>query len=158
MTHTYTKKLSMDPKTMHYVYSYGSAVLLIIVYLLWRPAKNKPSSLKLRESGKALESRNPGGPRPTPDGAHHGERSAPLPGEDFKNAPENTGRIERQLNVIFHYNGHDFDAYEVFGVPAGSNPQVVQIAYEEILMKSDKESRNFYEVAYRAILQKSARK
>ncbi len=25
------------------------------------------------------------------------------------------------LNVFFNYKGHSFDAYEVLGVPAGSN-------------------------------------
>jgi len=146
MLHTYTKKYIMDQKYLHYVYTYGAAVLFIVIYLLWRPAKHKPSRLKLRQNdpAKALE--------PAQNGA-----KSQSPGQDFKNAPENSTRTERQLNVIFQYNGHDFDAYEVFGVPAGTNLQNVKTAYEEILLKADSESRTFYEVAYRAILNKSSR-
>jgi hypothetical protein len=134
---------SLQHDVLHYVYSYGAVVLLVILYLLWRPSKTKPSRLKLRESDSQnkleVQSKN----------------SSDRPRDDYKNAPENSNRIERQLNVIFQYNGHDFDAHEVFGVPAGCSLQIVQAAYEEVLIKTDSESRKFYEVAYRAILLKS---
>lgn len=60
----------------------------------------------------------------------------------------------RELNVIFQYNGHDFDAHEVLGVPAGAGRQTVEKAYQELRKKSDSDSHEFIDTAYRAIVRK----
>ncbi|MNT53778.1 hypothetical protein D3C72_1908820 [compost metagenome] len=60
----------------------------------------------------------------------------------------------KNLNVMFNYNGHSWDAYEVLGVPAGANITMVTEAYHVALRRSDKESVEFLETAYKAILQK----
>lgn len=59
------------------------------------------------------------------------------------------------LNVIFNYNGHDFDAYEVLGVPAGSSLDKVQEAFHKAITTCDPDSKEFLEHAYRSILRKS---
>lgn len=58
---------------------------------------------------------------------------------------------ERPLNVVFNFNGHSWDAYEVLGLPAGSAIEKVEIAYRESLLKMDPGSHPFLEAAYRAI-------
>jgi hypothetical protein len=76
------------------------------------------------------------------------------------NAPAEFGAArapERTLNVIFQFNGHSWDAYEVLGLPAGSNYDSVRAAYEEALNTVDPTSRPFVEAAFRAITTALAR-
>lgn len=61
------------------------------------------------------------------------------------------------LNVIFNYNGHSWDAYEVLGVPAGASLRVVTEAYQVAIQRSAKESLEFLETAYSAILNAKTR-
>ncbi len=61
---------------------------------------------------------------------------------------------EKYLNVMFMYNSHSWDAYEVLGVPAGSSITQVTEAYQACLKKCDKESIEFLEAAFQAILKK----
>ena len=68
--------------------------------------------------------------------------------------PDVQGRATKNLNVMFNYNGHSWDAYEVLGVPAGASMKIVTDAYQTALRKSDKESMEFLETAYNAILRK----
>jgi hypothetical protein len=58
---------------------------------------------------------------------------------------------ERPLNVVFNYNGHSWDAYEVLGLPAGSSPDKVEQAFHTALNSVNAESRPFLEAAFRAI-------
>jgi len=61
---------------------------------------------------------------------------------------------ERNLNCMFQYNGHTWDAHEVLGVPAGCTSEVIKSGYEISLKNSkDQESRAFLEAAYQALLQ-----
>lgn len=62
----------------------------------------------------------------------------------------------KNLNVIFIYNGHSWDAYEVLGVPAGASLPLVTQAYNDALKRCDTTSVEFFETAYRAILQRPA--
>lgn len=58
---------------------------------------------------------------------------------------------ERSINVVFNYNGHSWDAYEVLGVPAGSSFAVVEAAYAEGLKRIEKSSHGILEAAFKAI-------
>ena len=58
---------------------------------------------------------------------------------------------EISLNVIFTWNGHDWDAYEVLGIPAGSPMDDVIKAYDEALASVDKQSQEFIHRAYESI-------
>jgi hypothetical protein len=72
-------------------------------------------------------------------------------------APEHFSHIqahgERPLNVMFNYNGHSWDAYEVLGLPAGSSPENVERAFAEALKTTDGKSHMFLKAAHRAILE-----
>ncbi len=46
----------------------------------------------------------------------------------------------KALNVMFNYNGHSWDAYEVLGVPAGSNFENSFLAFEKLTKTMDQES------------------
>lgn len=67
-------------------------------------------------------------------------------------AGERASKPRRSLNVIFNYNGHSWDAYEVLGIPAGSPIDKVNEAYQSCLNLVDKESRVFVDTAYQSIL------
>lgn len=60
----------------------------------------------------------------------------------------------RQLNILFLYNGHDWDAYQVLGVPAGAGLSIVTERYQQLIKKADPGQLGFYEAAYKAILKK----
>ncbi len=60
----------------------------------------------------------------------------------------------RPINVVFTWNGHDWDAYEVLGVPAGSTIDEVKMAYETALSRVDEKSRKIIEKAYTSICQR----
>lgn len=53
------------------------------------------------------------------------------------------------------YNGHDWDAFEVLGVPAGTRIDLVTAHYQNLVQTSDKDQLPFLEAAYLAILHKS---
>lgn len=61
---------------------------------------------------------------------------------------------QKELNVLFNYNGHTWDAYEVFGLPAGTSLVEVTQSYQEMLRKAEPESHEFLETAFKTILSK----
>ena len=62
-----------------------------------------------------------------------------------------SGKSIKQLNVIFQYNGHDFDAFEALGLPAGSNFERVQEAFQKAKNEADPEAHAFLEQAFDSI-------
>lgn len=59
----------------------------------------------------------------------------------------------RQLNLIFMYNGHSFDAYEVLGVPAGAEKNIIEKAYQDIKKKQNSKDQNLVDLAYQFLTQ-----
>lgn len=57
----------------------------------------------------------------------------------------------RSVNVIFNYNGHSWDAYEVLGCPAGAPLPMVKQAFDQALRSTDPASHEFLRAAYQAI-------
>lgn len=70
--------------------------------------------------------------------------------------PDIVGTKPKNLNVMFMYNSHTWDAYEVLGVPAGSSIKAVTEAYESAVKNSNQSSAEFLETAYKAILNKAS--
>jgi hypothetical protein len=62
-----------------------------------------------------------------------------------------SGSHVKSLNVIFMYNGHNWDAHEVLGVPAGCRWEQVELAYQAALKNSAPETHEFLQTAYHAI-------
>lgn len=109
----------------------GALLAVGLLFVLWRrPYQGMRLRLKSSLKSKLIASQTPYVPR------RSGGRKPPMPST---------------LNVHFNYNGHDFDAYQVLGIPAGSSLENVEIAFRQALEKSDPASREFLEAALRAI-------
>ena len=54
--------------------------------------------------------------------------------------------------VYFLYNGHEWEVYEVLGLPRGSSFQIVTSQYQNLIKTSDPSTFEFYDAAYAAIL------
>lgn len=97
----------------------------------------------------------PGGapppPFPQPPPPNAPVRQPPPPPPDLFSGNR---REEKLLNVRFVYNGHDWDAFEVLGLPAGAKLSTVTQRYQELLRTADRGQLEFYEAAYQAILKK----
>lgn len=59
--------------------------------------------------------------------------------------------VTRSLSVIFMYNGHDWEAHDVLGVPQGASMHEITKVYQQLVKKTDARSLQFYEHAYAAI-------
>ena len=114
----------MDHKVLHFLYLNGLLVLALILYLLRRP-KSRMSRLNLKNAAR--------------DVALSNDRA-------YSSPPR-----ERSLNVIFNFNGHDFDAYEILGIPAGSQWAAVETAYEKVIKLCDSGDDEIYHHAFNAI-------
>ena len=64
-------------------------------------------------------------------------------------------RQTRQLSIQFMYNGHDWEAHDVLGLPQGASLPMATEAYQKLLQTKDSSSFPFYEAAYNAILAKN---
>lgn len=109
--------------------------LLVVLYIFFGRSKPKtPTKLNLRAKGtKSLE--------PVllePEIVHGGDK-----GE--------TTVAARGLGVIFMYNGHDWEAHDVLGIPQGASMHDATMAYQNLIKKSDVRSLQLYEQAYAAI-------
>ncbi|MEI7973341.1 MAG: J domain-containing protein [Bdellovibrio sp.] len=71
--------------------------------------------------------------------------------------PEEVPKGFRILNVVFVWNGHPWDAFEVLGVPAGSSLQEVETSYRDLVQKTDAQSRPFLDAAFTSILEEFRR-
>lgn len=167
--------MGVDPKVKEFLILNGAVLILVLFYLLRRrPRSRMKLSLKRGWGG----GQGQGGPHAS---SAEGSAMATLNGDSGRKAltgeytktitgnsegkggsskrstdPANAGEKEfaprRSLNVIFNYNGHSWDAYEVLGIPAGSPIDKVNEAYQSCLSLVDQESRVFVDTAYQSIL------
>lgn len=131
----------MFPKTpSEFVLYYAAGLLLaLVVFMRRRPRKG----MRLRLRGSA--------PSDGVSGGHFNEKTklkGMRPPEEFSHIQQ---AGERPLNVVFNYNGHSWDAYEVLGLPAGSSPEKVEEAFANSMKRVEPASRPFLEAAHRAI-------
>ncbi len=112
----------------------------IFWYLLSRGGSRRPTQLNMKAQDSAP---------PLMEAVPQAE------GEALRRHPDIEHTLTKSLNVMFNYNGHSWDAYEVLGVPAGASLKTVTDAYQIALRRSDKESVEFLETAYKAILNQS---
>lgn len=66
--------------------------------------------------------------------------------------PETSATSQKNLAIFFIYNGHDWEAHSVLGVPQGASLKTVTESYQKLLAESDAQSYDFLEAAYKAIL------
>ena len=120
---------------------YYAALTLLSLFLVLRRRPRKGMLLRLRGTSRSL-------------GQVEGETDS-SPGIAGQTRPERFSHIqpagERPLNVVFNYNGHSWDAYEVLGLPPGSSPEKVEQAFHEAARALNKSSRPLLEAAHQAI-------
>lgn len=129
----------VDPNVKDFLFLNAAVLALVVFYILRRRPR---SALKYSV-------------KPGPKGDSEKSGSSQESTFGIKTPAASSGAAGYQgktLNVIFNYNGHSWDAYEVLGVPAGSSLERVKSALEEGLKQVDPESRVFLETAYQAIL------
>lgn len=106
---------------------------VIILFLLYRRdnKSQKPSKLNFSKNNRTLDS------------------------DDFEavfhEKQQNNDQYEKVLNILFQFNGETWDAYEVLGLPAGSNIPDAKKAYE-IALKEGRDSEAFLRAALQAII------
>lgn len=120
---------------------YAGGTILVLLLLFWkRPRRGMRLRLKGRSGGRG----------------HYRElglngKISPDMVLEKSGAAGSSASGERSINVVFNYNGHSWDAYEVLGVPAGSSFEVVEAAYKDGLSRMEGTSRPFVEAAFQAI-------
>lgn len=128
----------------------NAAIVILVVgsYVFIRRKPRQPVSLNLKNrAGKPVPnfSRTEYKPRPRPL----------LDPRPLINELTGVGNEpEKDLNILFQWNGHTWDAYEVLDVPAGSSRVSVQKAFEKLRAEVDEESVPFITAAYQAIVKK----
>lgn len=70
--------------------------------------------------------------------------------------PESNQNLKatKQLSIFFMYNGHDWEAHEVLGIPQGASVDIATRAYQDQLKSAQPSSYEFLESAYSAIFKK----
>jgi hypothetical protein len=124
----------------NFLWAQAALVLFAIVYLL---RKGKQPGARFRWGKKSSAA------RPMP--AEMARRE--MWGGSARNSRPVTPMTaeERSLNVHFMHNGHSWDAYEAFGLPAGADFAKVEKAHREALAHTDPSSREFFDHALDAI-------
>ncbi len=131
-------------------------IILLLLFVAWflssRKRDQNVTKLNLREG---FNDSPP--PSSSARGVQAPEASGTLPKERTQTSAADSevastaGRL-KELNVIFNYNGHSFDAYEILGLPAGSSIVEVTKKYQKEVMAADSHQHPFLEAAYKAIL------
>lgn len=117
----------------------GIGLLLVLYFVLGRPKPKPPTKLNMRAKDS---------------GDKKAQVLEPAPPKTVAvNTPE-PREVSRSLAVIFMYNGHDWEAHDVLGVPQGASMHDVTKVYQELVQKTDARSLQFYEQAYNAISQR----
>lgn len=120
----------------------------VLWYLISRGGAKPPTRLDMKAKDSAPPLINP--EPPVASAKEVGPVAAARPAVH----PDLQGARPKNLNVIFSYNSHTWDAYEVLGVPAGASIKTVTEAYQAAIRRCEKESIEFFETAYNAILNK----
>lgn len=136
--------------------------LVVLSFLVLRRAPKAPVKLELRDDDeiasdnareaksaaekprrKFVDPRLRGGPVPTGWENYH-------PRHDSRGRGHATHGV-KSLNVLFNWNGHTWDAYEVLGIPAGSSSEAAHAAFERAAALADTETLPFLRAAFEAI-------
>lgn len=74
--------------------------------------------------------------------------------EKLAEAPLKLSHNSQKQNtaIFFVYNGHEWEAYEVLGLPRGSTLAITTTHYQHLIKTSDPSTFEFFEAAYSAIL------
>jgi hypothetical protein len=129
-------------------------IAILLFFIIWFLAGRRGSSKKTTQLRMRRGNDSPGGAlQEQPSKNVQGRYSHPR----FQKYLEDSGPIvagAKELNVLFNYNGHTWDAYEVLGLPAGASLVDVTKAYQHLLKTADTGAAEFLEAAFKTILEK----
>lgn len=154
----------MDSQRLLYI------IIILIVFLLGlfltiRRKPRQPTKLNLKagedfkpqyQTKKPLENKVNGLTETVKEatsaaGSEPSQKEAWLEPEKVVAAPPEKAK---NLSIFFMYNGHDWEAHDVLGVPQGASLTLATEAYQKLLKTEDPSTFEFYEGAYNAILQR----
>lgn len=119
-------------------------------FLYWfLSGRRAPGSQPTKLGGDRVPSRPPESAPASP-----AVRPPPPPKDAVREENERRLAGAKSLNVPFIYNGHDWDAYQVLGMPAGASLPLVTQRYQDLVKSANGGQLEFYEAAYAAILKK----
>ena len=117
--------------------------LVFVVFFLTGKKQKQPTKLSLKNSFQKKSYENQRGVQKSgPQG--------PIYQTDFTNVDPAESQI-KNLNVIFIYNGHSFDAFEVLGLPAGSSLKQAEAVFQAQSKGVNAEKYDFLQSALTAI-------
>lgn len=123
------------------------------LHSLWGGKKPTRLNLKADDSTQTLVTQVTSSKRNITEAALNSELPLRTDGPAAQVHPDfRDPQMAKNLNVLFNYNGHAWDAYEVLGVPAGAPLPLVTEAYQKVVKEQQTQSLEFFETAYKAIL------
>jgi hypothetical protein len=131
------------------------AIFVIFSFLFVRKSSTPPARLRLRNkvheaTAKPISAARGGGMGPWKDRKYNADTL-----REFEETTLVRG-VPTNLNVMFNYNGHSWDAYEVLGIPAGASLEAVRERFNAALETSQPQSQDFIKAALEAILKDRA--
>ncbi len=133
----------MDSQLFFFI-NMGVAAFFLVWFLLARKTPGSaPTQLRLRNQETPLKP-------PSSDPSPPQQKMATALDSSEEAAVKNA----KSLNILFLYNGHDWDAYQVLGLPAGASLPLVTERYQQLIKQADGGLIEFYGAAYMAILKK----
>ena len=130
-------------------------LILLAYFWLGRSSRQKsPTKLNLKATGSSAEPLAVNSqslkivPQPAPV-----QTSAQVIDAEIVNEVKTPVKT-RELNIYFMYNGHDWEAHDVLGIPRGASLAVATQVYQDLIKKSDPSTLEFYEAAYSTLMKK----
>lgn len=130
--------------------------VMIIIFMMGRSNAKKPTPLKMKSNSETVNSQI--------KNSHQQKQQVKML-EELKSKIDSTQGVTmvleperaeanplRKKQIIFNYNGHSWEAYEVFGISAGSSLAEVTQAYQKTIQQCDPTSLEFFKTAYQTIL------
>lgn len=121
----------------------GIGLLLVLYFVLGRPKAKQPTRLNMRAKDSVEKT-------PVVLEPELKKELIAMPAEPREVYPEQI-KESRSLSIMFMYNGHDFEAHQVLGIPQGASMHQATEVYQNLVKTSDTRSLQLYESAYSAI-------
>ena len=164
--------MEMEPAQKHYLIVYLAIVIPVALsFLFMRKGSKDPVRLRMKDgdpnSGGRTGAPHPQTGVPPLDGIR-APNDGPKQEQSFRpagsgnpdasqepyprpRAAQNAPAREKSLNVLFNWNGHSWDAYEVLGLPAGSSFDAAKNAYARAMYEASEDGKPFIRAAFDAI-------
>ncbi len=120
--------------------------ILLAYFIFGRAKEKRPTQLNLR----APDTSQPAN-EPSVMMRHMQQPKQSVLEPESKPADTNASK---NLSIFFLYNGHDWEAHQVLGIPQGAGVDAATRAYQDQLKTADPSSFDFLELAYNAIFKK----